>query len=107
MNKASRTEAMGRKKAADWRHLLSLSLAGLVVSPERTAWILARYPPTEMGRPGIMYSPMRGEKQKKHSPVPDDERETPAEASDAWRVTHEFAGEEESLGEEESAVAAD
>jgi hypothetical protein len=30
------------------------SLAHLVVSPERAAWILERYPPNETGRPMIL-----------------------------------------------------
>jgi hypothetical protein len=32
----------------------SSSLVHLVVSPERAAWILERYPPTETGRPMIL-----------------------------------------------------
>lgn len=29
-------------------------LTSLIVSPERLAWILARYPETDTGRPGIL-----------------------------------------------------
>lgn len=34
----------------------SSSLAHLVVSEERAAWILERYPPNETGRPMILHS---------------------------------------------------
>jgi hypothetical protein len=33
----------------EWRY----PVADLIVSPERAAWIVARYPETDMGRPGV------------------------------------------------------
>jgi hypothetical protein len=40
-----------------WRY----PVADLIVSPERAAWIMAVYPPNDMGRPGVLAHSPRGE----------------------------------------------
>ena len=41
-------------KLIEWKALIEASLAALIVTPERAAWILATYPPSDMGRPDIL-----------------------------------------------------
>jgi hypothetical protein len=110
MNSANRTDAMGRKKAEEWRFLGNLALSKLIVSPARALEIQTKlYPEKEMmGRPGIIYSPLRGEKQRKRSPVPDEDYKATAEIDSlpSWRRTTEFFGAEEELEKEEVGIAA-
>jgi hypothetical protein len=37
-----------------WQEIRAKVLNRLIVSPERAAWILQTYPPTDLGRPGIL-----------------------------------------------------
>ena len=46
-------------KLFEWGLLSRASLAALVVSEERQAWILETYPPEETGRPGILVAQER------------------------------------------------
>jgi len=66
------------------------SLAALIVSDERRDWILERYPPTDIGRPGIVHV----EKRKAVRKLDDD---APAVAGEDWRATFEFDGNEDAL----------
>lgn len=55
----------------------SSSLVHLVVSEERAAWILERYPPTETGRPMILHSEYHTRsrtRSKRQSAAADDEQ---------------------------------
>ena len=99
---------MGGGKMYEWKRLEDLALAELIVSPARAAWILARYPPEQTGRPGILATHECGPRLKKRSPVPDEERNAPVEVElgDPWRVTHEFIGDEESLPSVEEEIVA-
>jgi hypothetical protein len=38
-----------------WQEIRSKVIKRLIVSPERAAWILQNYPPTDLGRPGILH----------------------------------------------------
>ena len=46
-------------KLYEWGLLSRASLATLIVSDERAAWILSTYPPEETGRPGIIVAQER------------------------------------------------
>src|SRR5258708_8773855 len=72
--------------------------AQLIVSPERAREIHEKLWPEDLmrGRPGLLYSPQPGETLKQRIPRRADEP-TEIEVSDAWRVTHEFDGDEKSL----------
>lgn len=79
----------------EWQRLTVESLNALMVSDERRAWLLERYPPTDVGRPGILHCTPRGEKRKKRVREMDD---APVEVEEAdWRTAFEFAGDEVAL----------
>jgi hypothetical protein len=63
-------------KLFEWGLLSRASLAALVVSEERRAWILETYPPEETGRPGILVAQ---ERKRVHKT---EKREFDADASD-------------------------
>jgi hypothetical protein len=98
MNKASRTDSMSRGKAAHWKSFGDLTLQELIVSPERAREIHEKLWPENLmrGRPGVMYTPQPGETLQQRIPRRVDEPPE-IEVCDAWRVTHEFDGNEESL----------
>ena len=50
-NPATRRGTMHPATLAAWKH----PMAELIVSEERRLWILATYPPSEMGRPVILF----------------------------------------------------
>lgn len=108
----SKMNALGGDKLAAWKRLGDECLAELIVSPERAAWILRRYPPQEMGRPGIIHTDShdRGSEAKIRKADADPEPTIDERLAEAWRVTFEFEGKgNENLADEEIelAVAAD
>jgi hypothetical protein len=83
-----------------WKFLGDEALAALIVSPERAAEIMRRYPEKEMmGRPGILATHECGPRLKKRSPEADEERNAPAEVevSNAERTTTELFVDEDLL----------
>lgn len=98
-NKANRTNSMSRGKAAHWKFFRDQTLQELIVSPQRAREIHEKlWPEDEMrGRPGVLYTPQPGETLRQRIPKRDSEEPVEIEVSDAWRVTHEFEGDEESL----------
>jgi hypothetical protein len=56
-----RSHALPPGLASEWLRLTVESLSELLVSDERREWLLATYPPTDVGRPGIIHS---GERRK-------------------------------------------
>jgi hypothetical protein len=38
-----------------WQEIRAKIIKRLIVGPERAAWISQNYPPTDIGRPGILY----------------------------------------------------
>lgn len=68
-NKASRNPMRNRTAQRLWASVL----AELVVSPERAAWIEARYPFSDVGRPGILYVEPKGSKRRAKD-APDERR---------------------------------
>jgi hypothetical protein len=91
--------------ATEWARLTVESLNALIVSEERREWILERYPPTDVGRPGVLHHTPRGEKLKA---VREMDTDAPVEVDadrPSWRKTSGFAGDEDAL--ELAEVAAD
>jgi hypothetical protein len=82
-------------KTWEWKRLDDEALARLIASPERTAWIVATYPPEETGRPGIICVQLRTSKQVRKM---DPDRDSPGE-TEPWRTTVEFPGAEHALAE--------
>jgi len=79
--------------AQEWRRLSVEALAALIVSDERRDFILATYPPTDVGRPGIIHNTPRGEKRKVRETDADEPELVPATEC----VTLEFDGNEDAL----------
>jgi len=86
----------------EWRRLTVEGLAVLIVDDVRREWILAHYPPSEMGRPGIIHHTPRGEKRNRVR-----ETDAPVAGNKDSRVTVEFDDDEDVLHEELVGVAAD
>jgi len=71
------------------------------------ARILERYPPTDVGRPGVIHSTPRGEKREKKVREMDVDRDVDRDAPgevvtgkpESWRMTFEFCGNENALEE--------
>jgi hypothetical protein len=80
--------------AQEWRRLTVEALAALIVSDERRDWILERYPPTDMGRPGLIHNTPRGEK---HTAVRETDTDAPGLVPATECVTLEFDGNEDAL----------
>jgi hypothetical protein len=59
------------RKVEEWRRLDLEALQSLIVSDARRAWILERYPPNEMGRPGILVVSDRSERQTENKAIVD------------------------------------
>jgi hypothetical protein len=104
-NPAARFGMMNRPTLQRWQH----PLAELVVTPERAAWILERYPPSDQGRPGILHTEtQRGPKPRRDAPRPLPLNEPcPVNEFPDWRRTHEFPGNEDALIEENAPGEAD
>jgi hypothetical protein len=81
--------------AREWRRLTVEALAALIVTDERRDWILERYPPTDVGRPGLLHNERRAAKRKAVRELDTDVPELPPVTE--WRVTLEFDGNEDAL----------
>jgi hypothetical protein len=101
---------LSSEQAMAWRQLGD-PLAALVVSPERAAWIEARYPYSDQGRPGIICP-----EERTHKEVRATDRDVPvlgtlgeiAGETGPWRTTREFLGNEDALvADDVLALAAD
>jgi hypothetical protein len=44
-----------------WQEIRASMLNRLIVDPERAAWILQTYPPTDLGRPGVLNNEQRSQ----------------------------------------------
>lgn len=83
------TNPLQGTKLFEWGLLSRASLAALVVSDERRAWILATYPPEETGRPGIIVAQERKRvktKKRLHEDDADKELDEVAEQDEIERI---------------------
>lgn len=96
-NRATRRGTMHPAALQVWKH----PLLELVVSDERLKWILANYPPTDQGRPGIIHcEPQRKARRARDAGnSTENEPRRPESEFPDWRRTREFPGDEDALME--------
>lgn len=91
-----------------WQEIVRIERQELFATPERLAWIAARYSDADVGRPGL-FAPsdkkLCASKSGKVRNVNAD-RDAPDDDAETSRTPIEFAGDKDVL-EEEFAVAAD